>query len=63
MLLHLDDLAVSTGQTRPNTDPLGPAIIIEICIDIARGLNGDWSVLYALTRAERSGNATVFPVF
>ena len=63
VLLHLDDLAVSTSQTRPNTDPLGPAIIIEICIDIARNLNGDWSVLYALTRAERSGDTAVFPVF
>ena len=63
VLLHLDDLAVSTGQTRPTTDPLGPAIVIEICIDIARDRNGDWGVLYALTRAERSGEAAVFPVF
>ena len=63
VLLHLDDLAVSTGQTRPTTDPLGPAIVIEICIDIARNRNGDWNVLYALTRAERSSDTTVFPVF
>ena len=63
VLLHLDDLAVSTGQTRPTTDPLGPAIIIEICIEIARNRNGDWNVLYALTRAERSSDTTVFPVF
>ncbi|WP_419552885.1 maleylpyruvate isomerase N-terminal domain-containing protein [Candidatus Poriferisodalis sp.] len=63
VLLHLDDLAVSTGQTRPTTDPLGPAIVIEICIDIARNRNGDWNVLYALTRAERSSDTAVFPVF
>ncbi|WP_428120530.1 maleylpyruvate isomerase N-terminal domain-containing protein [Candidatus Poriferisodalis sp.] len=63
VLLHLDDLAISTGQTRPTTDPLGPAIIIEICIDIARNRNGDWNVLYALTRAERSSDPAVFPVF
>ncbi len=63
VLLHLDDLAVSTGQTRPTTDPLGPAIVIEICIDIARHRNGDWNVLYALTRAERSSDTAVFPVF
>ena len=63
VLLHLDDLAVSTGQTRPTTDPLGPAIIIEICIEIARNRNGDWNVLYALARAERSSGTTVFPVF
>ena len=63
VLLHLDDLAVSTGQTRPTTDPEGAAIIIDICVDIARDRNGDWGVLYALTRAERSGDTAVFPVF
>ena len=62
VLLHLDDLAVSTGQPHPATDPKGAAIIIEICINIARDHNGDWGVLYALTRAERS-KGTVFPVF
>ena len=63
VLLHLDDLAVSTGQPRPATDPEGAAVIIEICMNIARDRNGDWGVLYALTRAERSGDTTVFPVF
>ncbi|WP_419932188.1 maleylpyruvate isomerase N-terminal domain-containing protein [Candidatus Poriferisodalis sp.] len=63
VLLHLDDLAVSTDQPRPATDPEGAAIIIEICMNIARDRNGDWGVLYALTRAERSGDAAVFPVF
>ncbi|WP_419945746.1 maleylpyruvate isomerase N-terminal domain-containing protein [Candidatus Poriferisodalis sp.] len=63
VLLHLDDLAVSTGQARPATDPEGAAIIIDICIDIARDRKGDWGVLYALTRAERSVDTAVFPVF
>lgn len=63
VLLHLDDLAVSTGQPRPATDPEGAAIIIDICMNIARDRNGDWGVLYALTRSERSGDAAVFPVF
>ena len=62
VLLHLDDLAVSTGQPRPATDPEGAAIIIDICINIARDRNGDWGVLYALTRSERS-TTPVFPVF
>ncbi len=63
VLLHLDDLAASTRQTRPTTDPLGPAIVIEILIDIARHRHGDWNLLYALARAERSVGAPVFPVF
>jgi len=63
VLLHLDDLAVSTGQPRATTDPEGAAVIIEICMNIARDRNGDWGVLYALTRAERSGDTPVFPVF
>ena len=63
VLLHLDDLAISTGEDRPATDPLGPAIVIEICIGIARHRHGDWNVLYALARAERSVSMSVFPVF
>jgi hypothetical protein len=63
VLLHLDDLAVSTGEPRPATDPLGQAIVIEILIGIARHRHGDWDVLYALARAERSTGTNVFPVF
>jgi len=62
VLLHLDDLAVSVGEARPETDPEGAAIVIDITMGIARHLNGDWGVLYALTRGERSPG-TVFPVF
>lgn len=63
VLLHMDDLAVSTGETRPETDPLGPEMVIDITIDIARYLHGDWGVVYALARRERSGSDPVFPVF
>lgn len=63
VLLHLDDLAVSVGRPRPDTDPEGPAVVIEIVTGIARSLRGDWEVLYALTRAERAAEPPVFPVF
>ncbi|WP_419915873.1 hypothetical protein [Candidatus Poriferisodalis sp.] len=42
------------------TDPEGAAIIIEVHIDISSDRNGDWGVLYALTRAKRSSNTPVF---
>ncbi len=63
VLLHLDDLAVSTGETRPETDPAGAAIVIDISVGVARLLHGDWNVLYALARAERSSDEPVFPAF
>ena len=62
VLLHLDDLAVSVGEQRPETDPEGAAIVTDITMGIARHLHGDWGVLYALTRGERSPGG-VFPVF
>lgn len=62
VLLHLDDLAVSVDQPRPTTDPRGPQVVIAITIGIAQAVHGDWPVLYALARAERS-KATIFPVF
>lgn len=63
VLLHLDDLAVSVEVARPETDPEGPAIVIEIVSGIARSLRGDWEVLYALTRSERASDPPIFPVF
>ncbi|MCP3857536.1 MAG: hypothetical protein GY698_22875, partial [Actinomycetia bacterium] len=62
VLLHLDDLAVSVGEQRPATDPEGPAIVIDIVMGIARRHRGDWPILHALTRVERSSQP-VFPVF
>lgn len=63
VLLHLDDVATSVGEPRPATDPEGPAIVIEILEGIARRVNGDWQVIYAMARSERLGERRVFPVF
>lgn len=54
VLLHLDDLVASVGVERPHTDPAGPAIVIDILMGIARNQHGDWAVLHALARSERS---------
>jgi hypothetical protein len=62
VLLHLDDLAVSVGVPRPETDEEGGTIVIDLLIGIARMVHGDWEVLRALAREERR-TATVFPVF
>lgn len=63
ILLHVDDLAVSVGLDRPETDPEGPAIVTDIIIGIARDTGDPWQVLYALSRAERVAEPPVFPVF
>lgn len=62
-LIHLDDLAVSVGEPRPDTSPMGTAIVIDIVSSIARHVHGDWKVIYALARSERVGDPPVFPVF
>lgn len=62
VLMHLDDLAVSVDEPRPDTDPRGVQTVIDISLRIAQSVHGDWNVLYALARAERS-TTTVFPVF
>jgi hypothetical protein len=62
VLLHLDDVAASVGVARPDTDPAGPAIVIDILIGIARMQHGDWAMLHALARDERRA-VDVFPVF
>ena len=63
VLLHLDDLSVSVGEPRPETDPLGVSIMIDIIGSIARHVHGDWKVIYALARSERVSKTAVFPVF
>lgn len=60
--MHTDDLATSVGLSTP---PLGEQVtaeIIDIIVGIARARHGDWAVIHALARAERSA-AEVFPVF
>ena len=61
VLLHLDDVAASIDLPRPETNPAGPAIIIDILLGIARDRHGDWAVLHTLGRAERAAVKT-FPV-
>ena len=63
VLLHLDDLSVSVGERRPETNPSGVAVVIDILGGIARHIHGDWKVAYALARSERVGDPPVFPVF
>ena len=54
VLLHLDDLVASVDVERPSVDPASTAIVIDILVGIARDQRGDWAVLHALSRAERS---------
>lgn len=63
VLTHLEDLAVSVDQPRPDTDDAGVGIVVDILTGIARERHGDWMVLNALSRAERLDGTTVFPVF
>ena len=62
VLTHLDDLAASVDEERPETHPDGIAIVVDILTGIARDRHGDWTVMHALSRAERLDDA-VFPVF
>lgn len=61
-LMHIDDLAHSVGLPTPDLGPDGTGEVIDIIVGIARHLHGDWAVIHALARAERS-TTNVFPVF
>jgi len=60
--MHIDDLASSVGVATPELSTAVTAEIIDIVMGIARQQHGDWAVIHALARVERS-NGTVFPVF
>lgn len=62
VLLHVDDLAASTGVPTPDVDPRGLQEVTDISMGIARDRHGPWGVLHALSRAERAPSG-VFPVF
>ncbi len=62
ILMHIDDLAHSVGLPTPALDRDGTGEVIDIIVGIARHLHGDWAVIHALARAERS-KGNVFPVF
>jgi len=60
--MHIDDLAHSVGVDTPALSADATGEVIDIVVGIARHLHGDWSVIHALARAERS-SGDVFPVF
>lgn len=60
--MHLDDLACSVGSPTPPLDAEMTGEIIDIAVGIARERHGDWAVIHALARVERSAG-DVFPVF
>ncbi len=60
--MHVDDLAHSVGLDTPELGDAVTGEIIDIVVGIARHLHGDWAVIHALARAERSTDS-VFPVF
>ncbi len=62
ILMHLDDLAVSIGEPTPAVDEHATGVVIDILTGIARHRHGDWAVIHALGRSERS-TAEVYPVF
>ncbi len=62
ILVHIDDLAHSVGLPTPDLGRDGTGEVIDIIMGIARYLHGDWAVIHALARAERS-TTKVFPVF
>jgi hypothetical protein len=60
--MHIDDLAHSVGTPTPSLPADVTAEIIDIVVGIGRGQHGDWPIIHALARSERS-SAQVFPVF
>lgn len=62
VLIHIDDLAASVDLPTPDFDPRATGEIIGILVGIARRRHGDWPVIHALARAERSDADSVFPV-
>ena len=60
--MHIDDLARSVGLETPELSEEVTGEVIELVVGIARHLHGDWAVIHALGRSERS-DGEVFPVF
>ena len=60
--MHIDDLAHSIDAQTPELSADVTGEVIDIVVGIARHLHGDWAVIHALARAERS-TGDVFPVF
>ena len=60
--MHVDDLAHSVGQPTPDMGADVTNEIIDIVVGIGRAQHGDWGIIHALARNERS-EQNVFPVF
>ncbi|MDB4103758.1 maleylpyruvate isomerase N-terminal domain-containing protein [Acidimicrobiales bacterium] len=60
--MHIDDLAHSVDMPTPELHPDVTAEIIDIVMGIARAQHGDWPIIHALARSERSSDEP-FPVF
>ena len=60
--MHIDDLAHSVGVPTPELSADVTAEIIDIVVGIGRKQHGDWPIIHALARSERS-TTQVFPVF
>lgn len=60
--MHIDDLAHSVGTPTPALPADVTAEVIDIVVGIGRGQHGDWAIIHALARSERS-STQVFPVF
>ncbi len=60
--MHIDDLAHSVDMPTPELHPDVTAEIIDIVMGIARAQQGDWPIIHALARSERSSDEP-FPVF
>ncbi len=60
--MHIDDLAHSVSVPTPELSADVTAEIIDIIVGIGRNQHGDWPIIHALARSERS-TTQVFPVF
>ena len=60
--MHIDDLAHSVGQPTPDMGADVTNEIIDIVVNIGRAQHGDWGIIHALARNERS-DQNVFPIF
>ena len=60
--MHIDDLAHSVDMPTPELHPDVTAEIIDIVMGIARAQHGDWPIIHAHARSERSSDEP-FPVF
>jgi hypothetical protein len=54
LIAHMDDVAVSVGVSTPPIDPRAAAMALSVLVSLARKLNGDLSLILAMSRQERA---------